>query len=100
MIFYHGMNEHGLAETKKQGFLLHKRIILNDDGEPSKIFTKATSVTYLAVDIEEAKQYGKVILKVKYNPFKNPNMNNYCKGCWQVRVYEPIYKYEILIKED
>ena len=96
LTFYHGTNQHGLNEANKQGFLLHKRIVLDDKGNPSKIFNKAKAVTYLAVDVEEAKQYGDIILKVKYNPFKNPKMNNYVKWGWQVRVYEPIYNYEVL----
>ncbi len=86
LTFYHGTNEHGLETTKKQGYLLHER--------KSEIMPNASPCTYLALDVEEAKQYGNIILKVKYNPFKNPQMNNYCKGCWQVRVYEPIYNYE------
>lgn len=86
MTFYHGTNEHGLETTKKQGYLLHER--------KSKAMPNASPCTYLAVDIEEAEQYGDIILKVKYNPFKNSQMNNYYKGCWQVRVYEPIYNYE------
>ncbi len=99
MTFYHGTNQHGLDEANKQGYLLHKRICLDDNGKPSKIFNRMTPCTYLAVDIEEAKEYGDVILKVKYNPFKNPQKNNYCNGCWQVRVYEPIYKYEVIKQE-
>jgi len=95
MKFYHGTNKHGLEEANKQGFLLHKRVILEKDGKPSKIFNPSPC-TYLAVDLEEAKQYGDVILEVEYNPTENPEMNNYQKGCWQLRVYEPIYTYKEL----
>ena len=97
MRFYHGTNKFGLQAIQKQGFLLHKRVILDDFGEPSKIF-KPSPCTYLAVDIEEAKQYGDIILEVEYNPHKNPEMNNYQKDAWQVRVYEPIYDYKIINK--
>ncbi len=82
MIFYHGTNEHGLSETLKHGYLLHTR---NNNASPC---------VYLAKELEEAKQYGNVILKVEYDPNKNPSMNNYVDGCWQLRVYEPIYKFE------
>lgn len=44
--------------------------------------------TYLAVDEDEAKQYGDVVLEVEYEPKKLKD--NYCEWCWQVRVYEPI----------
>ena len=95
MKFYHGTNKHGLEESKRQGFLLHKRTVLDKNGKPSKIF-KPNPCTWLATDIEEAQQYGDVILEVEYDPTKNPKMNNYSKGCWQFRVYEPIYNYKIL----
>lgn len=87
MKFYHGTNKNGLKETKKQGFLLHKRA--------TKMFPNMSPCVYLAIDIEEAKQYGDIILEVEYNPYKNPEMNNYQKGAWQCRVYEPIYNYKI-----
>ena len=95
MKFYHGTDKEGLEETKKQGYLLHKRVILNDDGTVCEMFNPSPC-TYLATDLAEAKQYGDVILEVEYDPFKNPKMNNYQKDAWQLRVYEPIYKYEIL----
>ena len=44
--------------------------------------------TYLAVDKNEAKQYGDIVLEVEYEP--KEWQDNYCKWCWQVRVYEPI----------
>lgn len=88
MKFYHGTNKYGLEEAKKQGYLLHKR--------DTREFPNITSCTYLAVDIEEAKQYGDIILEVNYDPFKNPENNNYKKESWQCRVYEPIYKFKII----
>lgn len=45
--------------------------------------------TYLAVDAEEAKQYGLILLQVEYDPFVSKH-NNYKEGCWQIRVYESI----------
>ena len=87
MKFYHGTNQFGLNETKKQGFLLHKREVKGFHLSPC---------TYLTDDIKEAKKYGDVIMEVEYNPFNNPKMNNYQKDCWQLRVYEPIYKYKII----
>jgi len=88
MKFYHGMNKKGLKETEEQGFLLHKRAT---EDSP-----RMSPCTYLATDIEEAKEYGDIILEVEYDPFKNPKENNYQKDSWQVRVYEPIYKYKII----
>lgn len=76
--FYHGTDKQGWKETLKQGYLLHQR------GE------NMSPCTYLATEKEEAKQYGDYVLEVQYNPYKNPDKNNYCKDCWQLRVYEPI----------
>lgn len=91
MIFYHGTNQYGLDKANKQGFLLHERA--------TKEFPNMDACTYLAVEKEEAKQYGDIILEVEYDPTINPDKNNYCKGCWQVRVYEPIYKFKLITKE-
>lgn len=87
-LFYHGTDQHGLRETIKQGYLLHKRA--------TKDFPNMSPCTYLAVDINEARQYGNIIMEVKYDPSLNPLKNNYCKGCWQMRVYEPIYRWRII----
>lgn len=46
--------------------------------------------TYLAVDKNEAKHYGEIVLEVEYNPIEHREENNYQEWCWQVRVYEPI----------
>lgn len=51
---------------------------------------KPSRCTYLAVDKNEAKQYWDIVLEVEYDVDKHPMENNYCDGCWQVRVYEPI----------
>lgn len=67
--------------------LYGRRFIIDNDGKPIK---EVDRCTYLAVDLEEAKQYGNVVLKVEYNPFKHPKKNNYIERCWQIRVYEPI----------
>lgn len=95
MKFYHGTNKHGLKETKKQGFLLHRRLVFDKNGQPSKIF-KPSPCTYLAIDRKEAKRYGNIVLEVEYDPIVHPNMNNYIEGCWQLRVYEPIYHYKTI----
>ena len=83
MRFYHGTNEVGWKETQKQGYLLHKR---GKDMSPC---------TYLAVKKEDAEKYGDIILEVEYDPFENPKMNNYHKDAWQLRVYEPLYKFKL-----
>lgn len=78
MIFYHG--------TTKENW---KRI--QDEGVLFGIRKSAKSrATYLTTDIDEAKQYGEILLQVKYDPAKRSEMNNYTEGCWQCRVYEPI----------
>lgn len=84
MIFYHGTNKDGLEESLSQGFLLHKRS------------GNASPCVYLAVDEDEAKNYGDVVLEVEYDPEINKSMNNYVDGCWQLRVYEPIYNFKVL----
>jgi hypothetical protein len=60
---------------------------VDNNGNPIR---EVDRCTYLAVDKEEAEQYGDVVLKVEYNPFNNPKDNNYIEDCWQVRAYEPI----------
>jgi len=87
MTFYHGTSEEHWGEIQKEGFLYGRRFVLNNDGT---IHHEVNRCTYLAVDKEEAKHYGDVVLKVEYNPFKTPKRNNYIDDCWQVRVYEPI----------
>lgn len=72
MIFYHGTSKENWDTIQREGILFNGR------------------VTYLAVDMEEAKCYGNIVLQVKYDPTAHPNMNNYVDGCWQFRVYEPI----------
>ena len=83
MIFYHGTSEENWEKIKKEGILFGRLSNPNSKYHPSRC-------TYLTTDINEAKCYGKVILKVKYNPLINPKMNNYINECWQLRVYESI----------
>ena len=81
MKFYHGTTTENWNKINKEGILFGIR---NDDGcNPSRC-------TYLAVDIEEAKTYGEILLEVEYNPFLNKKDNNYSDDCWQLIVYEPI----------
>jgi len=87
MKLYHGTDKFGLSETQKQGYLLHKRANI--------LFPSMSPCTYLATTIKEARQYGDIVLEVDYDPNENPKMNNYNPDSWQVRVYEPIYKFEI-----
>ena len=82
LTFYHGTDRYGLRETEEQGFLLRKGAI-------------DTPYTYLTTDIKEAKKYGNIIIEVQYDTNKHPEMNNYQKGDWQCRVYEPIYNYKV-----
>ena len=83
MKFYHGTNNKD--EFLKRG--IYKRA--------TKEYPNASDCIYLATDKEEAMQYGKYVFEVEYDPFKNPKKNNYCEGCWQMRVYEPINLTEV-----
>ena len=87
MIFYHGTTKKNWESIQKEGVLWGRRFIIDNKGKPIK---EVDRCTYLAVDKEEAEQFGDVVLKVEYNPFNNPKDNNYIEDCWQVRVYEPI----------
>lgn len=74
-------------KIQEERVLFGRRYITDTEGNRLK---EVDRCTYLAVDIEEAKHYGDVLLSVKYDPMKNKKKNNYVEGCWQVRVYEPI----------
>ena len=91
MKWYHGTSEDMWQTIQQEGMLFGRRYF---EGR------EVSRCTYLATDIEEAKQYGNIILEVKYNPFNEQGnikedergipLNNYVEGCWQLRVYEPI----------
>jgi len=53
---------------------------------------------WLSTDKREAIHYGNTVVRVEYNPFLHPNKNNYCDGCWQLRVYEPIYDFKKIVR--
>ena len=82
MTFYHGTTEEAYEKIVNEGILYGIRGIFQG--------REMDRCTYLAVNVEEAKQYGPVLLQVEYDPFVNNKYNNYEEGCWQVRVYEPI----------
>ena len=73
--FYHGTSKANWEKIKKEGVLWGKR------NAPSRC-------TYLTPSKDEAKHWGEVVLEVEYDPTKG--INNYCKDCWQFRVYDPI----------
>jgi len=52
--------------------------------------------TYLAVNTKDCPK-NDVLLEVEYNPFINPNENNYINNCWQCRVYEPISQFKRIV---
>lgn len=97
MIFYHGTSKDNWKKIKEEGVLFGRRYIADNNGN---LIKEVDRCTYLTPFIEEAQQYGDIILQVKYNPFnKRGNIkkgknrlptNNYVEGCWQMRVYEPI----------
>lgn len=78
MKFYHGTSKENWDAIQQEGVLFGRR------------GNTASRCTYLAKDKEEAEQYGDIVLEVEYNPLEHPDNNNYCSGCWQFRVYEPI----------
>ena len=78
MKFYHGTSEDNWNKIQEEGVLFGIRKLAK------------SRVTYLTTDIDEAKQYGEIILQVEYDPSEHSGMNNYIEGCWQCRVYEPI----------
>ena len=78
MTFYHGTTEEAYDKIVKEGILYGVRGMFQGH--------EIDRCTYLAVDAEEAKQYGTILLQVEYDPFVNKH-NNYKEGCWQIRVY-------------
>ena len=81
MKFYHGTSRENWEAIQNEGILFGRLLVNNN---------LISRCTYLAVDIEEAKCYGEVVLEVEYDPYKHKKMNNYIEDCWQLRVYEPI----------
>lgn len=86
MRFYHGTSEENWIAIQKEGILYGRRFVTDSSGNAIK---EVDRCTYLAIDKEEAKCYGDVVLEVEYDPFSSEH-NNYVEDCWQVRVYEPI----------
>ena len=80
MTFYHGTSFENWEKIQREG-------ILFGVGRYKK---STRRFPYLAVHIEDSRPYGEVILQVEYNPFLHRGKNNFCAGCWQIRVYEPI----------
>ena len=97
MKFYHGTSEEKWKAIQEEGILFGRRYVTDNKGNITK---EVDRCTYLATDIEEAQQYGDIVLEVEYNPYNDKGIvkkdkrgipiNNYIPNCWQVRVYEPI----------
>jgi len=87
MIFYHGTTEDNWKTIQEEGVLWGRRYVTDNNDE---IVKEISRCTYLTPNIEEARCYGDVVLKVEYDPYANKTKNNYSPDCWQVRVYEPI----------
>ena len=107
-VFYHGCHRNAWELCKKQGFLLHPDKVIGPDGKPSVLFHPVAKV-WLTPDLDIAEAYAKerdgedgIILSVNYDPYWNPNMNNFTEGGWQFRVYEriPLYDCTVLNKEE
>lgn len=84
MVFYHGTSEENWNKIKTEG-------ILWGCGESYRY-------TYLTPDIEVAKEHGKIILEVEYEPVgvDGQGIDNYGFNppagmiCWQFSVFIPI----------
>ena len=86
MTFYHGTSSENWLKILEDGVLYGSRHIIN--GKKEKAVDRCT---YLAVDPEEASNYGDVLLEVEYDPYRiGAKCNKFDNGCWQLRVYEPI----------
>ena len=70
MKFYHGTTKDNFEKIISEGILFGRISNPSEKYHPSRC-------TYLAVDKEEAKYYGEIILEVDYDPYKHPKMNNY-----------------------
>ncbi len=87
--FFHGTSEENWIKIQKDRFLWGYRVY---NGKP----TLEYRYTYLTPDLCVAKEYGAVILKVKYVPTGIVGIDNYGfnppKGehCWQFSVFKPI----------
>lgn len=101
MIWYHGTSEENWDKIQQEGILWGRRFVTDNDGN---IIKEVCRCTYLTPDLDKARQYGDVILKIEYNPFdakgrikkdKRKPLNNYISDSWQMRVYEPIYMKDI-----
>ncbi len=88
MKFYHGTTQENWEQIQKDGELFgYTRIVSND----RKTVLQEFRLTYLATEKKDAECYGDVILEVEYDPYREgAQCNAYDKGCWQLRVYEPI----------
>jgi hypothetical protein len=78
MIFFHGTTTEYWNKIQDEGVLF------------GTTDNRSNRVTYLATDFIEASCYGDVVLAVEYDPLAKDAHNNYCEGCWQIRVYDPI----------
>lgn len=82
MIFYHGTNIENWKLIQEEGVLFGRHFFNGKEDVMRR--------TCLAIDIEEARCYGPVILVVEYDPFKHKENNTYTDDCYEFRVFKPI----------
>ena len=90
VIWYHGTSVEMWAQIQREGVLWGVR---EQFGGRVPI-----RCSYLATTEEEARSYGSVVLRIRYVPRgpvrpkgkRRGIVDNYCLGCWQIRVYVPI----------
>lgn len=75
MRIFHGTTEENFEK------ILREKVIWSVRDAPSRC-------TYFATSLEEARQYGDFVFEVEYEP--KSLTDNYCEGCWQLRIYDPI----------
>jgi len=92
VVWYHGTTREAWERIQKQGALHGDRGRSPITGKP------VARCTYLARDLEEARQYGDVILEVDYEPMLG--QDNYEPGGWQIRVYTPIPLWNVKLLEE
>lgn len=76
-IWYHGTSQESYNKILKEGNL-------------HGVHASGKRFTFLAIDKDEAKAYGEVLLRVEYDPVSDLDNNNYNPDCLDVRVVTPI----------
>ena len=77
----------------EEGQIASRARTIKEFNPEAPLFRHLSRCTYLATEMENASGWVKVedvLLEVEYDPNLEGTTNNYCEGCWQLRVYDPI----------